>query len=80
MEPNIPATAGDSEATIRIPDQNDLAERISALDNSAAHYALFHMAFSADAAERAYLSAALNAADEWNADLAAARARMRAAQ
>jgi hypothetical protein len=57
--------------------QNALAARASALDSSGAHYALYHLAFGAEADQDA-CERALDAADRYAAELAKARAQLRA--
>ena len=57
--------------------QDALAARASALDSSGAHYALYHLAFGAEA-DQAACAGALAAAEAYQAELAAARAELRA--
>jgi hypothetical protein len=56
-----------------MPDKQPLANRISALDSSSAHYALYSLAYSPDPADQDSLSAALDAAEQWAAELTAVR-------
>jgi hypothetical protein len=74
MSANVPA-----EPKIKTP-QQVFADRVSALSESGACYALFSLAHSPDPADRASLAKALDAAEQWQRELAAVRAQRKATQ
>lgn len=74
MEPNIAATDSDAEVTIRTP-REQLADRVTALEETGVRYALYSLAHSPDPADRGRLAAVLDEAEKWQRELAAVRAQ-----